>query len=218
MTRVIRLAVLVSGEGTTLEGLAEAIDGGHVPASIVLVVSDRPHVPAIERARIRGLPTVVLPLQGTDEARWAERLDAELSERRAELVLLAGFRSIVPSAWLSGWEGRVVNVHPSLLPKHGGPGFFGRRVHEAVLAAGDRETGATVHLVTATVDGGPVLAQESTPVQPEETPETLRARLRPIELALLTATIQRFADGSLPLPYRAPSERPAVREGRGSTR
>jgi phosphoribosylglycinamide formyltransferase 1 len=217
VSRVLRLAVLVSGEGTTLEGLADAIDGGHLPASIVLVVADRPHAPAIERARRRGIPTVVLPMRGTPGATWADHLDSALHERRAELVLLAGFLSIVPDDWLDRWVGRVINIHPSLLPKYGGRGFYGRHVHEAVLAAGEPETGASVHLVTRSVDAGPVLAQARLPIGASDTPETLRARLRPIELDLLAQTIRRFADGSLPLPYRVGAERPEVRDGRGPT-
>jgi phosphoribosylglycinamide formyltransferase 1 len=94
-----------------------------------------------------------------------------------------------------------MNLHPSLLPRYGGRGMYGRRVHEAVLAARERETGATVHLVTGAVDAGPSIAQARLPVRPGDTPESLRERLRPVEVALLAATLRRFADGELPLPY-----------------
>lgn len=211
MGRSIRLAVLASGEGTTLEGLAEAIGRGDLAASIVLVVSDRPGAHVLARAQRLGLATEVVPLKGAPASAWGERLDAVLRARGAELVLLAGFLTILPDAWLEDWKGRVINVHPSLLPKYGGRGFFGPRVHEAVLAAGDRETGATVHLVTAAVDRGPVLAQRRIPVGPTDTPERLRARLHPVEVALLIETIQRFADGTTPLPYRADRDLPDAR-------
>jgi phosphoribosylglycinamide formyltransferase-1 len=218
MPRSLRLAVLVSGEGTTLEYLAEQIDGGRLPAQIVLVVADRPHARAIERARRRGLPTVVLPLKGVPEALWATQMDHELSERRAELVVLAGFLSVIPGSWLSGWVGRVINLHPALLPKFGGPGMYGHRVHEAVLRAAEHESGATVHLVTAEVDGGPILSQARVPVLTGDTPETLEARIRPVERELLVHAIRRFADGAWPLPYAPPAERPRpAEEERGTT-
>jgi phosphoribosylglycinamide formyltransferase 1 len=204
VSRPLPIAVLVSGEGTTLEGIAEQASGGHLPARIALVVADRPHAGAIERARRRGLPTIVLPSRGTDPAAWSRRLTEELEAKGVELVVLAGFLTILPPVWVHRWEGRAINLHPSLLPRHGGAGLYGDRVHRAVLAAGDRETGATVHLVTPDVDRGPTIAQERLPVLPDDTPASLRARLHPVEVALLASTIRRFAEGSLPLPYPAP--------------
>lgn len=201
MVRLLPVAVLASGEGTTLERLAEAIAGGHVPARVVLVVSDRPYAPAIERARRRGLPTSVLPFRGVPPDAWARKLGALLEERGAEVVLLAGFLAILPDAFVRAWSGRVVNLHPSLLPRHGGPGMFGDRVHAAVLAAGDAETGATVHLVTSDVDAGPVLWSERVPVAPGDTPATLRERVRPAEDRALREVLRRFADGTWALPY-----------------
>lgn len=201
MSRTLAIAVLVSGEGTTLEGLAELAVGGHLPVRIVLVVSDRPHIPAIERARLRGIPTIVLPSRGTDTEVWSDRLNQELIEKGVELVVLAGFLSILPPRWVERWKGRAINIHPSLLPRYGGPGMYGPKVLRAVLASGDRETGATVHLVTSDVDAGPTIAQERLPVLPDDTPESLRARLHPVEVALLAATLRRFAEGQLPLPF-----------------
>jgi len=198
---MLPVAVLVSGEGTTLEGLAELAVGGHLPIRIALVVSDRPHIPAIERARRRGIPTIVLPTKGADPVEWSERLTRELTDKGVELVVLAGFLSILPSSWVRRWPGRAINIHPALLPKYGGPGMYGERVHRAVLAAGDSESGATVHVVTDEVDGGPIVAQERVPVLPGDTPESLRARLHPVEVALLAATLRRFAEGDLALPY-----------------
>jgi len=209
VTRTLPVAVLVSGEGTTLEGLAELAVGGHLPIRICLVVSDRPNIPAIERARRRGIPTAVLPTRGVDPDLWSDRLTKELLDQGVEFVVLAGFLSILPSRWVERWAGRAINIHPALLPRHGGPGMYGMKVHKAVLAAGEPETGATVHVVTSDVDGGPIVAQERMPVLPDDTPESLRVRLHPIEVALLAATIQKFAEGELPLPY--------VARGRAST-
>ena len=201
MTRTLSVAVLVSGEGTTLEGLAELAAGGHLPIRICLVVSDRPNIPAIERARRRGIPTAVLPTRGADPDAWSDRLTKELVDQGVELVVLAGYLSILPTRWVERWAGRAVNIHPALLPRHGGPGMYGTRVHKAVLAAGESETGATVHIVTNDVDGGPIVAQERMPVLASDTPESLRVRLHPIEVALLASTLRRFADGDLPLPH-----------------
>ncbi len=204
MTRRLPIGVLVSGEGTTLDGLAELALGDHLPARIALVVADRPHAPALEKARRRGLPTLVLPSRGVVPDAWAARLTTELIDQGVELVVLAGFLTILPPSFVARWQGRAINIHPSLLPRYGGPGMYGARVHAAVLAAHDPETGATVHLVTGDVDGGPTIAQERVPVEPGDTPETLRARVHPAEVALLAATIRRFADGALPLPYPGP--------------
>jgi phosphoribosylglycinamide formyltransferase-1 len=201
MARVLPIGVLVSGEGTTLEALAEMAAGAHLPARIALVVADRPHAPAIEKARLRGLPTLVVPTRGVPAEEWSVRLTTELETHGVELVVLAGFLSILPPAWVDHWAGRAINLHPSLLPRYGGPGMYGRRVHEAVLAARERTTGATVHLVTNDVDGGPPIVQERVPVVPDDTPETLRERLAPVEVALLALAIRRFAEGTLPLPY-----------------
>ncbi len=201
MSRPLPLAILVSGPGTTLQALAETIQGGHLPARIVIVVSDRPHSPAIERARHRGLATEVLPFRGMEEELWSDRLDQLLRDRGAELIVLAGFLAILPVRFLDRWTGRIINVHPSLLPRYGGRGYYGRRVLDEILASGDAETGVSVHVVTAEVDGGPILEQRSFTIPTGETAETLRERLRPYEIAALESVIRRFADAQLPLPY-----------------
>ncbi len=207
--RELKVAFLVSGEGSTLGGLADLSKAGSLPADIVLVVSDRPGAPALERARRLGLPCEVVPSRGHPPEAWAEALTGALASRGTELVVLAGFLSVLPPEFVARWAGRAVNLHPSLLPKYGGPGLYGARVHRAVLAAGETETGATVHLLTNDVDRGPVLAQVRIPVRPGETPESLRERLHPHEVMLLAETIRRFADGRLPLPY-LPAPDPAA--------
>lgn len=209
MGRVLPIAVFLSGEGTTCDALAELVAGGHLPARIVLVLSDRPHAPGIERARHRGLATAVRPLHGADRARWAQDVDALARDRGAELLVLAGFLGILPTELVGRWEGRVINVHPSLLPHYGGAGMYGHRVHAAVLADGVRETGATVHVVTDAIDAGPILLQERLPVLPRDEVTALRERLRPVEVRLLAEAIRRFADGEWPLPYSTEGPPPA---------
>jgi len=207
MPRVVNLAVLVSGAGTTLEALADRILAGQLPAQIVLVVADRLGTPAIERARRRGLDTVVRPLRtAASGAAWTEEVAPELERREVDLVVLAGFLSVVPKEFLARFRDRVLNLHPSLLPKYGGPGMYGLRVHAAVLLAGEKETGVTVHRVTEAVDAGPILYQIRVPVLPDDTPERLRTRLHPVEVRALVATISRYARDELPLPHRSPTE------------
>ncbi len=216
MARLLPLGFLVSGEGTILEELSEAIAGGHLSAKVALVVADRPHAPAIERARRRGLPTIVIPSHGVPEALWSSRLTRALLDAQVELVVLAGFLSILPPGWVREWEGRAINVHPSLLPKFGGPGMYGRTVHEAVLRSGERRTGVTIHLVTDAVDAGPTLLQETIDIRPDDRPDSLRERLRPLEVRLLIEVIRKFAEGTLSLPYSPPEESAPAREGTGT--
>ena len=184
-----------------MEALAEAIQGGHLPARLALVVADRPHAPAVERARRHGLATLVLPFRGAPPERWSRGLTDHLERAGVELVVTAGFLSILPDDWVARWNGRVVNLHPSLLPKYGGRGMYGRKVLEATLAAGDTVTGVTVHLTTPAIDAGPILLQRTVPVAPGETPESLRERLRPVEHAAVIEVVRRFATGEWSLPY-----------------
>lgn len=190
----VALAVLVSGQGTLLEELAHGAAAGALPARIVLVLADRPDVPALDRARRLGLPAVELPRRGLAAGPWSDAVHAALEAHGAELLLLDGFLSILPASLLARWSGRVLNVHPSLLPRHGGTGMYGARVHEAVLASGDRETGVTVHLVTADVDAGPILVQLRTPVLSTDTPSGLRERLRPLEVRAITEALRTWRD------------------------
>ena len=200
----LALAILASGAGTTLGALADRIAAGTLPARIALAVVDRPGAGAIEQARRRGLPLALLPSRGVPPEAWAARLSDALRDHAVELVVLAGFLTILPPSWVQRWAGRAINLHPALLPRYGGPGMYGARVHAAVLAAGDRETGATVHLVTTHVDGGPILAQARIEVAAGDTPETLRAKLHPVEVEVLADAIGRFASGEWALPYPGP--------------
>ena len=201
MTAPLPIAVLVSGEGTTLDALGEEIEAGRLPAKVVVVVSDRATAPAIEKSRRRGYPTVLLTTRGHAPEAWAETHTSELDAHGAELIVLAGFLRVLPPGWVRRWRGRAINLHPALLPRYGGPGMWGHHVHEAVLAAKDPETGASVHLVTDDVEAGTVNAQERVPVLPADTPDGLRERLHPVEVRLLADTIRRFAEKELPLPY-----------------
>lgn len=192
MTR--RVAVLVSGGGRSLENLAERIRAGTLDCEIVLVLANAPETFALQRARRLGLAQVVVAhREFPDPQVYSQRVFAELERAEVDLVVLAGFLRLlaIPERWL----GRVINIHPSLLPAFGGRGFYGRRVHEAVLARGVQFTGCTVHYVTNEYDAGPILLQRCVPVRADDTPDSLAARVFEEEKLALPEAIAAHFDG-----------------------
>ena len=174
----MRLAFFASGGGSNVGAILNAIDAGALDAEPVLVVTDRDEIGVLDRAAAREIPTAVLPPRAfADEAAFAEALLARLADAGADTVALAGYLKKIPDAVVAEFRDRILNVHPSLLPAFGGPGMYGRRVHEAVLARGCRVSGATVHLVDVEYDTGPIVLQEAVPVEPGDTPEALAARV-----------------------------------------
>ena len=170
------IAVLVSGGGRSLENLAQQIAAGALDARIALVLSNRVDAFALERARRLGLEAVALPhgdFAGAED--FSRAVFREVEARGCELVVLAGFLRLLLLP--QDWVGRVLNIHPALLPAFGGKGYYGERVHRAVLAAGVPETGCTVHYVTNEYDAGPIVLQRRIAVQPGETAESLAARV-----------------------------------------
>ncbi len=185
MTTPVRVAVLVSGGGTNLQTLLDQLRNSPV-ARVVRVISNRPDAAALQRARRADIPTTVLR-----DASDAQELLAALGD--AHLVVLAGYLKLVPGAVVSRFRGRMINIHPALLPDFGGPGMYGHRVHEAVLASGAKESGATVHFVDEAFDRGAIIAQERVPVLKGDTPETLAARVLEAEHALLPRVVLELA-------------------------
>lgn len=192
----MRLAVALSGKGSNLAALLDAL-GADAPAQVVLVLSNRSDAGGIKIASRRGIPTH--RLNDVDDASEWLRI---LAEHRVGLVVLAGYLKRVPAAVVEAFQGRMINIHPALLPRHGGPGMYGRRVHEAVLAAGDTLTGATVHLVSAEYDQGEILGQATIPVQPGDTPERLAARVLEVEHRLLPRAVLAAARAGRPVPFQ----------------
>lgn len=178
MNNNLHIAVFASGTGTTLQTLIDQQTqrGYH----IALVVTNR-ECPSIERAKQANIPT----LQSKD---WTE-IDNALTGHHIQLIVLAGYLAIIPEWICQKWAQRIINIHPSLLPKHGGEGMYGIHVQEAVLAAGDTEAGCTVHYVSAEVDGGSIIAQATVEVLPDDTPETLSQRVQAEEKKLLPRII-----------------------------
>ena len=192
----LRLAVFASGGGTNFQAILDAIEAGRLPARVVLCVSDRPTAGALERARRHGIPTAVLaPKDYPSPEVFGEALLEVLRAHDVELVALAGYLKKIPDNVVAAYRNRILNIHPSLLPAFGGPGMYGRRVHEAVLNYGVRWTGATVHLVDEEYDHGPIVLQEPVPVLPDDTPETLAARVLEVEHRLYPEALRLFAEG-----------------------
>jgi phosphoribosylglycinamide formyltransferase-1 len=196
----MRVGVCISGGGSNLEALVRALGPGS-PASVVLVLSNTPRAGGLERARGHGIATRVLD-DFRDGAEWLRHLE----EARVDLVVLAGFLKLVPAAVIARYRGRIINIHPSLLPEFGGEGMYGRRVHEAVLAAGRPVSGATVHLVDEAYDRGPILAQARVPVLPGDTPERLGARVLDVEHQLLPAVVLAAARAGRPVSLEPAQE------------
>jgi formyltetrahydrofolate-dependent phosphoribosylglycinamide formyltransferase len=190
----MHVAVALSGRGSNLEALLRAL-GPDAPARVVLVLSNRADAPALERAIAHRIPSVVLR-DASNAAEWL----APLERHAVDLVVLAGYLKLVPPDVIARFRGRIINIHPALLPAFGGRGMYGRRVHEAVLASGARESGATVHLVDELYDRGPILGQARVPVLPDDDPDRLAARVLEVEHRLLPAAVLAAAAAGRPVP------------------
>lgn len=188
---MLKLAVLVSGGGTNLQAIIDSIKAGRIQqAEIRLIISSNPKAYAIERGKKHRINTMVIGKE--DYPSEDERTDAIINALVAEeidLIILAGYMSILQPKLVRAFKGRIINIHPSLIPKYCGAGFYGKRVHQAVLDAGEGETGATVHYVDEGVDTGPIILQEKVPVRAGDTAELLAARVLNTEHKLLTEAI-----------------------------
>jgi phosphoribosylglycinamide formyltransferase-1 len=212
MASALQLAVLVSGRGSNLRALLEAIDSGSCAAQIGAVLADRPNAPALELARAHGLFTEVVAADAYPErSAWDAALALALEARAPDLVVLAGFMRILGSAVLARFPRRIINVHPALLPA-----FPGMAAPAQAIRAGVCVSGCTVHLVDAGVDTGPVLAQAAVPVLARDDASSLHARIQRAEHALLPAVVNAIASGSIVLDPEPrfvgsdPSERPPL--------
>lgn len=173
-----RVAIFVSGTGTNCENIIRYFAGSEV-VNIALVVSNKADAPALEKARRLGVPTEVVSKSQLSDSSFMLPL---LRERDIHFIVLAGFLLMIPDYLIAAYPRRIINLHPSLLPKFGGKGMYGHRVHEAVKAAGETETGMTVHYVTGECDGGEIIAQYKTAISPEDTPEDIAAKENLLEM------------------------------------
>ncbi|GAC87152.1 phosphoribosyl glycinamide formyltransferase [Gluconobacter thailandicus F149-1 = NBRC 100600] len=183
------IAVLISGRGSNMRALIEACERPDYPARIALVLSNRPDAVGLEVARAAGLQTIAIDHKpfGKDREAHERKVDAAIRASGAQIVCLAGYMRVLTPFLVNSWEGRMLNIHPSLLPA-----FPGLHTHEAALTAGAKEHGCTVHLVTAGVDEGPILGQAAVPVLADDTPDTLAARVLEQEHVLYPSILSKF--------------------------
>ena len=186
-----KVAVLISGRGSNLGSLIDAADGTY---KIILVVSNIAGAGGLDRARAAGIPTAIVPHAGKTREAFDAEVDQVLRAANAELVVLAGFMRILSDGFVRGWEGQMINIHPSLLPA-----YKGTKVHERVIEAKESKSGASVHFVVPELDAGPVIAQASVPVYPSDTPQMLADRVLAVEHNLYPEALKLLASGKVRL-------------------
>ena len=190
---MINLAVFASGEGTNCENIIRYFKGSD-KVHVALVVANKAGIPALEKAERLGVPTRVLSKADLNREDVALPLMKEYS---IDFIVLAGFLLVIPDFLIREYDRRIINLHPALLPKFGGMGMYGHRVHEAVKAAGETETGMTVHWVSGKVDGGEIIAQFRTPISPDDTPDDIAAKEHALEMEHFPQVIEALADNAL---------------------
>ena len=200
MLNKLKIGVLVSGGGTNLQAIIDSIENGTIRnAEIVTVAASNPDAYALKRAEKHGIPSVAISRKDFDSL---EKFDLAICEhmksRGVELIVMAGFLSIIGEDLLDEYEGRIINIHPSLIPSFCGKGYYGLRVHEAALERGVKITGATVHFVNEIPDGGPIIIQKAVEVKDGDTPETLQKRvMEEAEWIILPKAIDMIASGEI---------------------
>lgn len=188
------IVVLASGNGTNFQAILDAIDSGQIHAKVSLLISDRKDAYAIQRAAAWGTPSRVIPRNKAQPDLFFSEIRAELESAKPDIVVLAGFNRILPNSVIEGF--RTINLHPAILPCFGGKGYYGMKVHEAVLASGTRFSGCTVHFVTEDVDGGPIIVQRIVDVLDNDTPESLAERIHVEEHIAVVSAIQILLSGN----------------------
>ncbi|MDR1953033.1 MAG: phosphoribosylglycinamide formyltransferase [Clostridiales Family XIII bacterium] len=188
---IVNISVLVSGGGSNLQAIMDGVASGAIQgARVALVLSSKPGVCALERAENAGIDTAIVSAK--DYPAEAERTAVILNRLAAantDMIVLAGYMSVLPAEIVRAYRGRIINIHPSLIPKHCGKGYYGERVHRSVLDAGDKESGATVHFVDEGVDTGEIILQRKVPVFPDDTVETLASRVLKTEHEIIVLAV-----------------------------
>lgn len=199
---MLKVAVCVSGGGTNLQAILDCVENGSITnTEISLVISNKLGAYALERAAGKGISSQVLvPKEYDSREAFGADLVRVLDEAEIDLVVLAGYLVILPENFVKAYEGRIINIHPSLIPSHCGPGYYGLRVHESVLARGNKVTGATVHFVDEGTDSGPIILQKAVCVEQDDTPESLQKRvMEQAEWIILPEAIDLIANGRVEL-------------------
>jgi phosphoribosylglycinamide formyltransferase-1 len=194
----MNIGVLASGGGSNLQAIMARIATGEITGRITLVISDNPRAYALERAAQAGIATVViLPHDYLTRAAFCQAVAERLREAKVDLVLLAGFMRVITPELITPFRGRLMNIHPALIPSFCGPGYYGHHVHEAALRYGVKVSGCTVHFVEEEVDGGPIIIQRVVPVSEDDTPDTLAARILEEEHQAYPEAVRLFCAGRL---------------------
>ena len=207
------IVAMVSGGGTNLQAIFDAIDRGEIDGQVTMVISSARKAYALERARMRGIPTLALPLKAfkpPEECQQA-RHDA-LVKANPDLIVLAGYLGILGEKTIRAFKGRILNIHPALIPSFCGKGMYGHHVHEAALKYGVKLSGATVHFVSEDIDAGPIVFQGSVPVMDDDTPDSLAARILPVEHELLPRAVALFCQDRIKIDGRSVSILPPQEE------
>lgn len=187
---MLKIAVFVSGGGTDLQSVIDAVENGSINGEIVLVVSNRKNAYGLKRAELAGIETAVVRKDD-------ELLVKMLQEKNVDLIVLAGYLAILTDVLIDAYPNKIINIHPSLIPSFCGPGFYGMHVHESVLARGVKVTGATVHFVSNEVDGGPIILQEACNIDDLDNASDIQARVLEIEHRILPKAVALFCDGKI---------------------
>jgi phosphoribosylglycinamide formyltransferase-1 len=198
----LRVGVLASGGGTNLQAIIDSCERGEIDGDVVVVISNVHDAFALERARKHGVDVFCFPHEGLSREQHEADIIECLEQHQVNLVCLAGYLRMLTPLMIDKYAGRVINTHPALLPSFGGEGMHGLRVHKAVLDHGCKVSGCTIHVVTAEVDGGPILLQKAVPVLEDDTPETLQGRILKEEQKLYPRAVQLFAQGKVKIDGR----------------
>jgi len=192
----MNIAVFASGRGSNFQAILNAIDTGLLPAQIVVLISNKPDAGAMEIARAHNISTKHLSQKMfSSEEALADVILEVLEENHAEFIALAGYLKKIPAQVIRQYRNRIVNIHPALLPSFGGEGMYGRRVHEAVIASGEKVSGATVHLVDEEFDRGAIVLQKTVTITRDDTPDSLAAKVLKIEHEIFPLVLTAFAEG-----------------------
>lgn len=199
----LKLGVLVSGSGTNLQSIIDSIESGYLQAEVVVVISSKEGVYALERAKRHNIPAYAVERRNFDsQEKYEDEIIDLLKKHCVELVVLAGFVKVLSPHFVRSFPDRIMNIHPSLIPSFCGKGFYGKKVHEAVINYGAKITGVTVHFVDEGTDTGPIILQKAVPVEDDDTPETLAARVLEEEHRVYPEAIKLYSEGRLEIRGR----------------
>lgn len=196
---MLEVAVMASGGGTDFQSIIDASESGEIDAEVVLLVTDNPEAYCVERAKNHDIDHHIIDHKGKGRSEHEKEIINVLDDYEPDLIVLAGYMRILTDDFVERYQGKLINIHPALLPLFGGKGMYGDKVHEAVLEAGMKRSGCSVHFVTSEVDGGPIIDQRCVPVKKDDDPHSLAERVKEEEHKLLPSVVGAFAEDRVEL-------------------